>query len=89
MEFPELIDFIDNRMKMSHIYHSCCESWWKLPDPFKLAFMGPLCLAPGVFRQEIPVIHRRNPKTGKKVKIKSKQLPFFKPGKELKERVDG
>ena len=30
----------------------------------------------------------RNPKTGKKVKIKSKQLPFFKPGKELKERVD-
>ena len=29
-----------------------------------------------------------NPKTGKKVKIKSKKLPFFKPGKELKERVD-
>jgi integration host factor subunit beta len=30
----------------------------------------------------------RNPKTGEKVKIKSKKLPFFKPGKELKERVD-
>ena len=29
-----------------------------------------------------------NPKTGKKVKIKSKKLPFFKPGKELKERVN-
>ena len=29
----------------------------------------------------------RNPKTGQKVKIKSKKLPFFKPGKELKERV--
>ena len=29
-----------------------------------------------------------NPKTGKKIKIKSKKLPFFKPGKELKERVD-
>ena len=31
----------------------------------------------------------RNPKTGKIVKIKSKKLPFFKCGKELKERVNG
>jgi len=30
----------------------------------------------------------RNPRTGKKVKVKGKKLPFFKPGKELKERVD-
>ncbi len=30
----------------------------------------------------------RNPKTGEKVKIKRKKLPFFKPGTELKERVD-
>ena len=30
----------------------------------------------------------RNPKTGKKVKIKPKKLQFFKVGKELKERVD-
>lgn len=30
----------------------------------------------------------RNPKTGDKVRIKPKKLPFFKPGKELKERVD-
>ncbi len=30
----------------------------------------------------------RNPKTGKKVKVKLKKLPFFKAGKELKERVD-
>ena len=30
----------------------------------------------------------RNPKTGEKVEIKSKKLPFFKFGKELKERVD-
>ena len=30
----------------------------------------------------------RNPKTGEKVKIASKKLPFFKAGKELKERVD-
>ena len=31
----------------------------------------------------------RNPKTGEKVKIASKKLPFFKAGKELKDRVDG
>ena len=31
----------------------------------------------------------RNPKTGKKVRVKPKKLPFFKVGKELKERVDG
>jgi integration host factor subunit beta len=30
----------------------------------------------------------RNPKTGEKIQIKSKKLPFFKFGKELKERVD-
>jgi integration host factor subunit beta len=30
----------------------------------------------------------RNPKTGDKVAIKPKKLPFFKSGKELKERVD-
>jgi integration host factor subunit beta len=31
----------------------------------------------------------RNPKTGEKVNIKPKKLPFFKAGKELRERVDG
>ena len=30
----------------------------------------------------------RNPKTGEKVPIPAKRLPFFKCGKELKERVD-
>ncbi len=30
----------------------------------------------------------RNPKTGGKVDIQPKKLPFFKAGKELKERVD-
>jgi integration host factor subunit beta len=30
----------------------------------------------------------RNPKTGEKVKIMPKKLPFFKVGKNLKERVD-
>ncbi|MCX5840087.1 MAG: integration host factor subunit beta [Deltaproteobacteria bacterium] len=31
----------------------------------------------------------RNPKTGKNIKVAPKKLPFFKVGKELKERVDG
>ncbi len=30
----------------------------------------------------------RNPKTGEKVVIQPKKLPFFKSGKELKERVN-
>lgn len=30
----------------------------------------------------------RNPKTGEKVVIKPKKLPFFKSGKELRDRVD-
>ena len=29
----------------------------------------------------------RNPRTGKKVRVKSKKLPFFKIGKDLKNRV--
>ena len=31
----------------------------------------------------------RNPRTGQSIKVKPKRLPFFKVGKELKERVDG
>jgi len=30
----------------------------------------------------------RNPKTGEQTRVKPKKLPFFKVGKELKERVD-
>jgi len=30
----------------------------------------------------------RNPKTGKIISVESKKLPFFKVGRELKERVD-
>jgi len=30
----------------------------------------------------------RNPKTGEKVKLAGKHVPHFKPGKELRERVD-
>ncbi|MCB0353087.1 MAG: integration host factor subunit beta [Bdellovibrionales bacterium] len=30
----------------------------------------------------------RNPKTGQKIDVPPKKLPFFKVGKELKERID-
>jgi len=30
----------------------------------------------------------RNPKTGEKIKVPPKKLPFFKVGKELRERVN-
>jgi integration host factor subunit beta len=30
----------------------------------------------------------RNPRTGNSIQVKSKKLPFFKAGKELKERVN-
>lgn len=32
--------------------------------------------------------HGRNPKTGNSVKVKPKRLPFFRPGKELKEFIN-
>jgi integration host factor subunit beta len=41
------------------------------------------------FVKEYKAYTGRNPRTGEKVKIKPKKLPVFKPGKELKERVDG
>lgn len=31
----------------------------------------------------------RNPKTGESIKVNPKKLPFFKVGKELKERILG
>jgi integration host factor subunit beta len=41
-----------------------------------------------IFVKEYESYMGRNPKTGERVKIKPKKLPFFKPGKELHERVD-
>ena len=40
------------------------------------------------FVKEYKAYTGRNPKTGEKVSIKPKKLPFFKVGKELKDRVD-
>ena len=31
----------------------------------------------------------RNPKTGREVEVRPKRLPYFKVGKELKERMNG
>jgi len=40
------------------------------------------------FMKEYAGYTGRNPKTGKNVQVSAKRLPFFKPGKELKDRVD-
>jgi integration host factor subunit beta len=40
------------------------------------------------FVKEYKSYQGRNPKTGETVTVGSKKLPFFKIGKELKERVD-
>ena len=37
---------------------------------------------------ERPPRNARNPKTGEKVSVPAKAMPHFKPGKELRERVD-
>jgi len=41
------------------------------------------------FVKEYKAYTGRNPKTGERVQIKPKKLPFFKCGKELKDRVNG
>ena len=38
--------------------------------------------------KEYEAYYGRNPKTGDKIKVPPKKLPFFKVGKELKERVN-
>jgi len=41
-----------------------------------------------IFVKQYEAYRGRNPKTGVTVRVKSKRLPFFRCGKELKERVD-
>ncbi|MCP4744637.1 MAG: integration host factor subunit beta [Desulfobacteraceae bacterium] len=41
-----------------------------------------------IFVKEYKSYVGRNPKTGEPVSVKPKKLPFFRCGKELKERVD-
>lgn len=38
--------------------------------------------------KEYEAYHGRNPKTGEKIEVPPKKLPFFKVGKELKEKVN-
>jgi len=38
--------------------------------------------------KEYEAYQGRNPKTGEKIPVPPKKLPFFKVGKELKERID-
>jgi integration host factor subunit beta len=47
---------------------------------------GALC---SFYAKEYETYAGRNPKSGEKVTVKAKKLPFFKAGMELKRRVDG
>ena len=38
--------------------------------------------------KEYEAYQGRNPKTGQKIQVPPKKLPFFKVGKELRERID-
>lgn len=38
--------------------------------------------------KEYPGYEGRNPKSGEKIQVAPKRLPFFKVGKELRERID-
>jgi integration host factor subunit beta len=38
--------------------------------------------------REYPGRQGRNPKTGERIEVPPKKLPFFKVGKEMRERVD-
>ena len=58
---------------------------WPMPWPKVIGWKSEDCV---LFRQGIQILHWSKSQTGEKVKIKPKKLPFFKPGKELKERVD-
>jgi integration host factor subunit beta len=41
-----------------------------------------------IYVKEYKTYTGRNPKTGKKVKVKPKKLPYFKCGKTLKDRLN-
>jgi len=41
-----------------------------------------------VLREGIPKLYGTEPENRERVMIKPKKLPFFKPGKKLKDRVD-
>jgi integration host factor subunit beta len=45
-------------------------------------------MADALVQKERIEIRGRNPKTGDLIRVDGKELPFFKVGKELRERVD-
>jgi hypothetical protein len=55
---------------------------------FFIPTLGFFFLSPSVCSIVYPGYTGRSPKTGKEVKTKPKQLPVFRCGKELMDRVD-
>jgi integration host factor subunit beta len=66
---------------VDHVFNSMMEAM-KAGDRIEIRGFGSFKV-----KQYKPYVGR-NPKTGEKVEVKSKKLPFFKVGKELKELVD-
>jgi len=91
MTKSELVEKVAARLKLpkgkaEHIVHSIFES---LEDAM---LQGERIEIRGFGSFEIrnyKAYEGRNPRTGAPVNVASKKLPFFKVGKELKERING
>jgi integration host factor subunit beta len=83
----ELIDMLKNECRLSAaavvdlFFDSMTEA---LAKGARVEIRG-LC---SFFVKEYRSYQGRNPKTGESVQVAPKKLPFFKSGKELKDRVD-
>jgi integration host factor subunit beta len=86
----ELIDMLKNECRLSKkeaaavvdlFFDSMTEA---LAKGARVEIRG-LC---SFFVKEYRSYQGRNPKTGESVQVAPKKLPFFKSGKELKDRVD-
>ena len=87
----ELIDTLRNECQISKKEAAICVDLFfrkisdALADGDRVEIRG-LCT---MYVKEYPSYTGRNPKTGEQVTVAPKKLPFFKCGKELKERVNG
>ena len=62
-----------------------------MPGMIEIQTIAQLFFEKGIIKQRVHGVKAysgRNPKTGEPTSVKPKKLPFFKCGKELRERVD-
>lgn len=90
MTKSELIDAVANKLRLprgrAELMVDCIfqgmEEALKRGDRIEIRGLGSFEV------REYKSYEGRNPRTGQPVAVKSKRLPFFKVGKELKERVN-